>query len=202
MASRRELMQYALAVSALAAVPLARSASRVAAPEHHSLFKVIVDRTLDGSAAFAAEAARRSAPVQMLGSDIGSVWINEIEPHLRNRPAAIAGFTGGAPLFCLELLARDYGMRVVYRAEHSPCADGRMAHSVTGADALADWAGVLRSAKWRWSTVAAELATTCPREVQPSPNTALLDLSERPGIARQSQFSWLIAPYARSLIIT
>ena len=46
--------------------------------------------------------------------------MNEIEPRLRAGPVAIAGLTGAATLFCLDLLARDYGAHVVQRTAAAP----------------------------------------------------------------------------------
>jgi hypothetical protein len=198
MANRREFVQSGIALSALAVAPFARSAHAGATPTTLTPFKIFVDRTLEASTGFAAEAARRGASVQMIGSDIGGAWMNQIEPRWQQSPAAIAGLTGGAPLFCLELLARGYGMRVVYRFEHAPRADGRMAHYMTGPEALADWAGALTTANADWSALAAALATTCPQPLRPSADIPLVDLSERPGIAQRSLFSWVIAPHARS----
>src|SRR5690606_29933809 len=46
----------------------------------------------------------------------------------RARPRPIAGLTARAALFCLERLAWDHGMRVVYCAEHIRRADDTFAH--------------------------------------------------------------------------
>ena len=58
----------------------------------------------------------------MPGRDVAALWMNEIEPRLRLGPVAIAGLTGAATLFCLDLLARDYGAHVVQRNAAEPDA--------------------------------------------------------------------------------
>ena len=76
---------------------------------------MIVDRALPQAAAFAAEANAAGHETHAFERDVGALWMNEIEPRLRAGPVAIAGLTGAATLFCLELLARDYGAELVQR---------------------------------------------------------------------------------------
>ena len=78
---------------------------------------VIVDRGLLGGSAFAADARARGLVPLEFSSDAGGVWMRELEPRLRSGPTTIDGYTSAATLFCLELLARDYGARVVRRSE-------------------------------------------------------------------------------------
>ena len=117
MVDRRVFVQGCLGVAAVllgaARAAAASTADRpTAAPD-----AVIVDRGLAGSRAFAADArARGLAPLEF-SSDAGGVWMRQLEPRLRSGPATIEGYTSAATLFCLELLARDYGARVVRRGE-------------------------------------------------------------------------------------
>jgi hypothetical protein len=77
---------------------------------------VLVDRAPAGGAAFAARTrARGLAPLQF-SSDAAGSWMRELEPRLRGGPVEIEGYTSAATLFCLALLARDYGARVVRRS--------------------------------------------------------------------------------------
>ena len=200
--NRREFIKWGGALAAFSAAPLARSADPDVRPETHRLSTVLVDRSNDAGAQFAAEATRRGASVRMIGHDLGGVWMSEIEPRWRNKPAAIAGLTGAAPLFCLELMALDYGMRIVYRAEHSLRADGRMAHTTSGSASAPGSARALAAAGARWSAVAAALATTCPAVMNARADTPLLDLARRPDMPQQTLFSWVIAPYTRSRVTT
>jgi hypothetical protein len=74
-------------------------------------------------AAFGAAAARAGVAPAPVGPDVGGLWRDRLEPRLRRvnaaGPIAVAGLTAGAPLFCLEFLARDYGLRPRYRLEHA-----------------------------------------------------------------------------------
>jgi hypothetical protein len=77
----------------------------------------IVDRQLDGSSAFVASARSGAVPPHAFAGDVAALWMRELEPRLRAGPVAIAGYTTAATSFCLELLARDYGARIVERTE-------------------------------------------------------------------------------------
>jgi hypothetical protein len=201
MPSRREFIQSGLAASALAAGPLTARLAFAAGTsgEPYRLFKVVFDQTLAEGAAFGAEAVRRGAPARAIGNNAGSVWMNEIEPRWKRGPAVVAGLTGRSCLFCLELLARDYGMGVLYRAEHSPSAGG-IHHVITGPESLSKWEGRLTAAGKRWSAVAAAMVLNCPETLDPDPSIGLLDLAQPHG-AEPSLFSWVIAPAKRRSVL-
>jgi hypothetical protein len=195
MQTRRAFMQYGIAVAGLAALPSApREAFAAPASARVTLapFKVVFDRTFSEGAAFGAEAARRGAPVNAFGGDPGPFWMNVLEPELRRGTVAVAGLTSAPSLFCLELLARDYGLGVVYRIEHERIGGG-FRHAVTGDAALADWPAGL-AGDFNWPARAAELATSHARVCAPERPIELLDLAERPGRGAESLFSWMLAP--------
>src|SRR3970282_56028 len=98
-------------------------------------------------------------------------------------------------LFCFELLARDYGLGVVYRIEHERIGGG-FRHARTGHPALASGQARLAGDE-NWAARAAELATAHPRSLAPERSIALLDLAERPGRAAESLFSWMLSPHIR-----
>jgi hypothetical protein len=201
MPSRRAFIQRSLAASALAACPLpargvlAWPENRPAEPRR--FFKILFDRTRPEGAAFGAEAARRGGPAEAVGLDVGGVWMNEIEPRWRRERVALAGLTDGAALFCLELLARDYGMGVVYRVRHSPAGDGHVRHFITGPVALEQWGRRLAAAGRGWGAQAAAMAMSCPNALLPDSRIDLLDLADGSGTLPASLFSWVIAPDQR-----
>jgi hypothetical protein len=180
MPSRREFIQCGLAASALAVCPLPRGP-----------VKVVVDKTYPEAVAFGVEAVRQGATVHAVGGNAGGVWMNEIEPLWKRGPAVIAGLTGRASLFCLELLARDYGMGIVYRVEHS-----RTGHVITGPESLSEWNSPLSAAGTHWGTIAAAMAMSFPAGLAPSQRFELLDLAPEPSL-----FSWVIAPTRRAGIL-
>jgi hypothetical protein len=125
MVNRRSFVAGSAALAALTAVPLVRAGAerplRAAMPARAASL-VIVDRALPHAAAFAADVGAADHVARFFDGDVGMLWMSEIEPRLRAGPVAIAGLTGAATLFCIDLLARDYGAHVVQRNAAAPDA--------------------------------------------------------------------------------
>jgi hypothetical protein len=118
MLDRRMFFQgAAAAIAALAGVSSGAAPRRAARPSAGACDVALVDRNLDGSVSFAATARARGIALYEFSSDAGGPWMRELEPRLRAGSVAIEGFTSVATLFCLELLACDYGARVVRRSD-------------------------------------------------------------------------------------
>jgi hypothetical protein len=108
----------------------------VLADPPHEAQLVIVDRNLAASASLAAEAVEAGQAVLEFRSDVAQVWMSEIEPRLRAGPLRFAGHTSAATLFCLELLAQDYGAQVVRRVAETRGVTWLIATSPTRRAAL------------------------------------------------------------------
>jgi len=117
MVDRRSFVAGSAALAALTAVPLVRSRAASSRTEWvpGGAQLVIVDRALPDAAVFVTDAIAAGHDTRLFDRDVGTLWMNEIEPRLRAGPVAIAGLTGAATLFCLDFLARDYGAHVVQR---------------------------------------------------------------------------------------
>ncbi len=119
MSDRRAFLRGGVSLVALTALP-----NLLAGPRASSALRggvpllVLIDRELPTSAAIASEAVTAGHRVLDFASDLASLWMNELEPRLRAGPLAIAGHTSAATLFCVELLARDYGARALQRIAH------------------------------------------------------------------------------------
>jgi hypothetical protein len=112
--NRRHFVQdAALLAASLAAWPV--NAAAAAADPFDEAEIALVDRTLPGSAAFARAVRARGMTALEFTGDVADLWMRELEPRLRGGPVAIAGYTSAATLFCLDLLARDFGARTVQR---------------------------------------------------------------------------------------
>lgn len=121
MASRREFLQAGIAASVL---PLAATGSSIAPVKresqrenHANFYKVIFDERFPASVAYGDEWKLRGASVHAIHGDITDLWFHDLDHQWKKQPVAIAGLTGHGPLFCLERLAWDHGMRVVSRIE-------------------------------------------------------------------------------------
>jgi hypothetical protein len=115
MASRREFLQAGLAASLLPVVAAASEASNPPLP----YYKVIFDERFPASVAYGEEWTARGAAAHGIRGDITDLWFHDLDHQWKKRPVAIAGLTAHGPLFCLERLAWDHGMRVVSRVEQS-----------------------------------------------------------------------------------
>jgi hypothetical protein len=131
MVSRRGFLERTLAVSAAAAsVNGSVLAAMIRGPQESEnrstalgltrLRAFVVDAVLSAGPAFGTVAARAGLPVRVIRSDPGGFWMHELEPAWRRAPSAIAGFTSAPTLFCLQMLARTYGLDLVHCAAHDP----------------------------------------------------------------------------------
>jgi hypothetical protein len=200
MTNRRQFLGIGLAASALpfASSPLhaALATDTAAGADTVPLYKVLYDVRFPASMTFARRATARGIPVQAMAGDMTPFWYDDLYHRWQRSPVAIAGLTAHAALFCLERLAWDQRMRVVFRAEHAATA-AAIAHTIEaprnilGAAARAvagpAWASAIADFVLQYPRAAAALAT---RRVE-TPYAAPVDTVTEP------LFSWLIAPVAR-----
>jgi hypothetical protein len=139
--NRREVLKGAIAAGAL---PMAggaaewvrfRGAERVE-PRGLAIHKVIVDQRVAEASSFGYEMSRRGLAVHPTDGDITRLWTDDLYLRWRKAPVAIAGLTAHGPLFCLERLSWDFGMRVVMRADYRRAAPGAFAQALIGLASL------------------------------------------------------------------
>jgi hypothetical protein len=123
MKNRREFLQVGIAASLLPlALPVA--AAPDAQTSATTFYKVIFDERFPASVAFGEEWKTRGAPVHAIRGDITDLWFHDLDLQWKKQPVPIAGLTAHGPLFCLERLAWDHGMRVISRVEQKAMHDG------------------------------------------------------------------------------
>jgi hypothetical protein len=194
MLNRREFVQGGLCATALAAsgVALAADASRL------PIYKVVIDERFAASRAFGAQAARLGAELLPTQGDVTSIWYSDLYFQWKNaQPGAIAGLTTESALFCLDILARDVGMRVVYRGDHCAANGVHFEHQAVGpADVVREITALGSSAAWANTTATALLA--CPKnDLRPTalrvgPALAAADVDSSTALV-----SWIIASPAK-----
>jgi hypothetical protein len=199
MVNRREILQGGIAVTSL---PLVANVAWGAAPEAPAplpLYKVIYDDRFADSRSFADEARRLGAPIHAIQGDVTSLWYDDLYVRWRSGAAAIAGLTAHGALFCLERLAWDAGMRVVFRADHKPTADGSFHHSLQGPTQMVRAASALRDAGTDWSCRIANVVIGCPADVSKKKQRAVYAAaSAAVDDDGQALISWVIAPLRRA----
>jgi len=196
MTSRREILKAGLAASA---VPLAASAfaARSARPEAVALYKVLYDTRFPESVAFATRAAEHGHAIHAMHGDMTRFWYDDLYHRWRQGPAAIAGLTAHGALFCLERLAWDQGMRVVFRAEHTVAVSGCVAHAVEGPAALVERAADTVGGRG-WAEAMADIAVQCPRRRTQHSMAHIETATATPSPPVEKLYSWVIARVERA----
>jgi hypothetical protein len=112
MPNRREFLQAGIGVSLL---PLLSSkALSAAAPGIFDLF--VFDRRFPQARDFAQRAREVGVDRAAIEGDITHLYFHDLSLRWNRGPTTIAGLSTKASLFCLEMLARDRGMRLAYCA--------------------------------------------------------------------------------------
>ena len=182
MASRREFLQLGIAASVFPGLVAGGQAARLMSPST-TFYKVIFDQRYSGGRAFARRAEQLGAIVQPIEGDITSLWYNDLSERLKKSPVALAGVTLNGALFCLDALARAYGMRVVFRTEHNG-----------GGHAL-NWD------EQSWGDEVAELLTrVAERARDATPPAVIVPHLTRPERNTESLVSWVIVPAGARMI--
>jgi hypothetical protein len=157
-------------------------------------YKVVLDERFADSAAFAHELRRRGADLHAIRGDITDFWYRDLSAVWQKTRVAVAGMTAHGPLFCLEQLARDYRMRVIFRAEHHFRPDACIHHALWGPDAVLRHAASLEGAGVDWSTHVARMVSVCSTG-RPKTTVAIVTAAARSSAPEQDPlFSWVIAP--------
>jgi len=195
MASRRELLKAGLAVSALPFAASARLAGAGLATAAVPLYKVLYDTRFEASVAFAERAAARRLALLPIDGDVTRVWYHDLYHRWVQGPAAIAGLTAHGALFCLERLAWDHRLRVVYRGEHSAAAGG-VVHRFDGPASTLSRA--LAAADRSWCAALADVVAEWPSERTQRCTSMLVTKHAGGPAAAEPLFSWVIAPVVRT----
>lgn len=213
MTNRREFLQIGIAAGAW---PLAsRAAFAVSAPSAGPvpLYKVVCDTRFPESAAFGRRARALGLATHEIEGDVTSLWYQELDslwraaaspdarpPGVTSQPGAmaIAGLTAHGPLFCLERLAWDRRMRVVFRAEHTVLAPGSVEHRLEGPVSMLrpDFG---RDDGHAWPRTLADLVADCPQGRTEIASARLFSAGRSDLQAGGDPlYTWVVAPAMRA----
>ena len=109
-------MKYGM--GACAAGPMIRPIS--AQSTDVAYYKAVFDERFEDPREFAIEASRRRIPIAAIRGDITKLFFDDLDLRWKQGPVWLTGLTTPAALFCLELLARDRGMRLSH-CDMRPC---------------------------------------------------------------------------------
>jgi hypothetical protein len=206
MTTRREFLQAGIAASAAPIAGNVFTSDNPTTPEPSAspsslppmpFYKVVFDERFSDSVAFAAEMKRLGVAVHGIRGDMTDLWSHELYPQWRKSPVPIAGLTGHGPLFCLERLAWDHGMRVMFRAEHQYRPDGCVEHVMSAHETVLRDALGLATAGSTWSTQLAGLVSRCGQGRLETSPAIVTRIEEPPWVDQETLFSWVIGPVVR-----
>jgi hypothetical protein len=99
---------------------------------HLAFNRAVFDERFAECRGFAAALHSAGVCTSAIRGDVGKLWYHDLRVHLRENRLPVIGLTDRAALFCLEELARDVGMRVIFRADHMIDQSGQTRHTAVG----------------------------------------------------------------------
>lgn len=193
--NRRDFLKVGLTIGVVAGFNSKAIAASLEALVLRQPDLVIADDRFEASRRFGDEAARNGLPHHMIDGDITDLWFETLDPQWRRHPTIIAGMTAPQPLFCLERLAHDRGMRVVLRITHEAFPNNQVSHHVEATEHLLQpLSQLLEGADW--SERMARLAGVCSWGGAPGPCRSHLIISGATdaSLLGSPLVSWVIAP--------
>lgn len=137
MVDRRSVLKIGAATVAGVLVKMPDSGRNLSPTRAHLAFhRGVFDERFAECRGFAAELHGGGVCTSAIRGDVAKLWYDDLKVHLSENRLPIAGLTDRAALFCLEELARDVGMRVIFRADHIIDQNGRTQHTAVGPASL------------------------------------------------------------------
>lgn len=208
MRTRRDFLQLGIAASALPFADAAFLSSKSTAsvtPPTVFLYKAVFDERFPESVSFARQMEKLGVLAHGIAGDITDFWFHELHAQWTKEPVAIAGLTAHGPLFCLERLAWDHRMRVVYRAEHRQRDNSRIEHALRGPASMLRQTADLVGGGADWGLQVANVVSRCPNVCSEVTETTIIaavpnssDRGESANTEQEPLLSWVIAPAARA----
>jgi len=137
MVNRRSVLKIGAASVAGALVKMPVSDRNPSPARAHLAFhRAVFDERFVECRGFAAELHSAGVFTSAIRGDVATLWYDDLRVHLRESRLPVSGLTDRAALFCLEELARDVGMRVIFRADHIIDQNGHTQHTAVGPASL------------------------------------------------------------------
>ncbi len=137
MVNRRNVLKLGVATVAGGLVKMPVSDRSLSLKRAHPAFhRAVFDERFAECRGFAAELRGAGVFTSAIRGEVGKLWYDDLRVHLRENRLPVAGLTDRAALFCLEELARDVGMRVIFRADHMLDQNGHTQHTAVGLASL------------------------------------------------------------------
>ncbi len=133
MVNRRTLLKFGTAGMAAAVVQApAQAFGSSLLGDSPGLTRAVFDERFAEAQAFASVFQSRGMPTTAIRGDVAALWYRDLKARLLEQRLPVVGLTDRTALFCLEELARDVGMKVQGRIDHTFSQSGALTHEVTG----------------------------------------------------------------------
>jgi len=137
MVNRRSVLKIGVATVAGVLVKMPVSGRNLSPGRAHiALHRAVFDERFAECRDFAVELRGAGFLTSPIRGHVAELWYHDLRVHLTENRSPFAGLTDRPALFCLEELARDVGMRVIFRADHIVDQDGRTQHAAVGPASL------------------------------------------------------------------
>lgn len=156
-------------------------------------FKVIFDERFADSRCFAHEAVRLGGTPAAIRGDVAELWYTQLRPRRQQSAITIAGLTTASSLFCLDQLARNHWMKVLFRAEHLYAKHHLIEHYMCGLDHFIRRAANLAKGICDWRRQMADLVTHCPISSIRTLTFTSVSCAQRRELNQEALVSWVIA---------
>jgi hypothetical protein len=181
---------------------LADSAGSNSAIAVTPLYKVVFDARFPVSVAFGTAARSLGIATHSILGDITDLWFHDLDARWGSSPVAVAGLTAQGAIFCLERLAWDQGMRVVFRGDHQYLPDGSIEHVLTGPESVMNQAFGLPDDGDDWGTRLASLVAHVPEgQFVPAKATLRARAAAPKSAEPEPLISWVVAPVAGARVM-
>ena len=138
MINRRSVLSLAAATVAGTFASVSRRSAGANWINPVRLCRAVFDQRYEECVAFARDLEFSGVATSGIRSDVAELWYQDLRPQLRRTPLPFAGLTDRAALFCLEELARDVSMRVLYRIDRTVEQSGRVRHAIAGPESVVE----------------------------------------------------------------
>ncbi|MGH9715866.1 MAG: hypothetical protein ACRD4R_03935 [Candidatus Acidiferrales bacterium] len=203
MTNRREFLHLGVAALSLPIAARALVSPEIFAPAERAgveqIYEVFFDERFPACLAFGEAIKRRGLSTYAIRGDITDVWFSDLYYRWKQAPAAIAGLTAPGPLFCLEMLARDAGMRVAFRTDHRLTTSGSVSGSRIEHEFMGSQRAILEAADpdacgEHWPERMADLVSRFPQERDSAVNAKASGPVLNGGDDPPHLVTWVIAP--------
>jgi hypothetical protein len=90
--------------------------------------RALFDERFAEARSFGTALGARGVTTRGIRGDVAMLWYRDVKPRLVEEHLPLVGMTDRTALFCLEELARDLGLKVCGRIDHSIDGLGNVSH--------------------------------------------------------------------------